>query len=163
MVRLSHCSSIYTITKIKINKNVVITLNPPVGNSKRFVSKTIHPDKNYIPDILFIPSIVSKELLDSLYLDDDHFCSLLCDRGYFVHILCNDDVFPRDSSDKPIQCLCDPKQLEKIISTLNLSPRSTAIISQELSSIALLRLLPQVSIPVLNKFRCVNSFTFEWI
>ena len=87
-------SNFCTITKANIGNKLVVSLKPSVARkqlSKRF--KHTH----FIQDIVFCPSIFCAYDTDGHFLDDDHFCSRLCDRGYRVHI-----CLPASNSTLPI-------------------------------------------------------------
>ena len=58
-----------------------MTLKPPL---------TLGQSRKKIREIIYVPSHVSvqpEELTDNDCLYDDHFCSLLCDQGFIVHVM----------------------------------------------------------------------------
>ena len=83
-------SSLFTITKLPYEKMMIYTLNPESSSSRCLLTKLVsnnNKSKNYIYNIIFFKNAIVKDVCDENFLDDEHFCSRLCDRGYCVHIV----------------------------------------------------------------------------
>ena len=75
-------SQYVTISRSSYPSCSLVTLQPPLGQ--------IRTTKTPIREIIYVPSHVNvqpEELEENDYLHDDHFCSLLCDQGFVVHVL----------------------------------------------------------------------------
>ena len=71
-----------TISRTSFRNCQLVTLTPPMGQS--------HTSKTHIREIIYVPSHVNvhpEELEENDVLNDDHFCSLLCDQGFIVHVM----------------------------------------------------------------------------
>ena len=140
-------SNFCTITKTLINRNTIITMTPTSYTTKKVYSKiTNNKNNNYIKDIILCTSPITTSKCDHIYIDDEHYCSLLCDRGFRIHVLTS-TVDLLDCNTLDIHDMNrDMSNIDVIFKKLNINPKSTAIIGQELSVIALLRSLPEVRI-----------------
>ena len=82
-LRVAVQSSHYvTISRTSFKGCQLVTLKPPIGQSR--------PTKSHIREIIYVPSHINvqpEELQDHDVLHDDHFCSLLCDQGFIVHVM----------------------------------------------------------------------------
>ena len=75
-------SQYVTISRTSFKSCSLVTLQPPMGQ--------LRPTKTPIREIIYVPSHINfqpEELEESDYLHDEHFCSLLCDQGFVVHVL----------------------------------------------------------------------------
>ena len=63
-------------------------------------SKRTRGCENYITDVIYCSSPLNSWECDEAVIEDEHFCSLLCDRGFRVHamFLPHPPVFTRDTS-----------------------------------------------------------------
>ena len=122
-------------------------MTPTSYSTKKVYSKiTNNKNNNYIKDIILCTSPITTSKCDHIYIDDEHYCSLLCDRGFRIHILTS-TVDLLDCNTLDIHDMNrDMSNIDIIFKKLNINPKSTAIIAQELSVIALLRSLPEVRI-----------------
>ena len=71
------------VSRAKLRLSDVISFHP----SARL--KATIPSDRMVPSIVYVPSLFSLSLSNtaSHSLDDEHFCSRLCDSGYSVHVL----------------------------------------------------------------------------
>lgn len=97
----SSSSSLFSVTKIPYNDHLMIySLRPQASSSRRLYTKLINTDdnsgilhnsiketSNYILDVIYFMNSLVCQQADEYFLDDDHFCSKLCDRGFSVHIV----------------------------------------------------------------------------
>ena len=151
-------SNFCTITKTLINRNTIITMTPTSYTTKKVYSKISY--NNYIKDIILCTSPITASKCDHIYIDDEHYCSLLCDRGFRIHILTS-TVDLLDCNTLDIHDMNrDMSNIDVIFKKLSINPKSTAIIGQELSVIALLRSLPEVRIISLYTHLLIRTNTY---
>lgn len=165
-------SNFCTITKSNIGKKIVITMTPPTGSIRKVGYKSTGKlqNTNFIQDIVVCPSVLHGYAVDSQFLDDDHYCSRLCDRGFRMHVICdstNVDAisasighdkgnikpssrigsnYNRQKGEDGRESEEDNKMrfLKRVITHLNLRLSRTAIVAQEVSVPPLLRHLADI-------------------
>ena len=135
------------VKRVRLKYANVLSLNPQKWLST-LLNKSSH---NKIKEIIVIPSLLCNiETLEYDYvLDDEHFCSRLCDSGYIVHIV---DPFIK-TSDQSSECNLINAIIETIswrVDTNKVSPRNIAVLCNELSSSKFLYYLSEVMIFIFN-------------
>lgn len=146
-----YISSFCTITRRTLDPLTITTMHPMPGHRRlQFQSPITSSPLNFIHDIIYCSSYLSISDCDSIFYDDEHFCSLLCDSGYCVHIISSPlerILSYKSSSDRAIalENVANLRFTKKLIAKLGLRARSTAIICHELSAVAGLRYLSDVS------------------
>jgi hypothetical protein len=96
---------------------------------------------SYIKEIVYIPSFFNF-ILDRTVtscVDDDHFCSILCDKGFTVHVV---DYKHKDSMNDVLLDVINWRVRE-----WRVSPRNLCILGQELSVPKVLAFLAEVAFP----------------
>lgn len=138
MIFLSYTLSFYDYISIKrsmIRTGLeVLTLKPQGVLSQ--TKWTRYPTTNKIKEIIYFPSLICINPCDKVDIssvEDDHFCSLLNESGFILHIVCYQAI--------------DEKSVDDIIKwKRETSTNMFAIIGQELSSSTILRYLSNVRI-----------------
>jgi len=120
----------------------LVSLRPT--NSKLAISSPRPP----ITDILYIPSTLSLSLSNKpkYCLDDDHFCSILCDMGFRVHFVCVDGYISSAGQVKCIgQCV---RAIPDIVTAIEKNdsrlPVSIALVANEVAVTSVLNYLSSV-------------------
>jgi hypothetical protein len=116
----------------------VLTLKPQGVLSQ--TKWTRYPATNKIKEIIYLPSLLCINPCDKVdisSLEDDHFCGMLNESGFTVHIVCSQRI-----DDNLVRDIIQWKKDE--------SNDMFAIIAQEFSSSSLLRYLGNVSDPSLD-------------
>ena len=103
-----------------------------------WILKSIQPysSHNYIKEVIYVPSTLNLVMENLSMVEDDHFCSLLCDQGFIVHIV----HFHYCSSMNDI--LVDIIKWRLKFSRI--SPKNIAIIAHELSVPKVLHFLTDI-------------------
>ena len=121
-------SEFCTISKFALSYSVVTTMLPTPSASQLVKHNTIK-------DIIYCSEKLSYYSSDTDWLNDDHFCSILCDRGFNVHILSTSDA-------KQLTCSGD---ISQVMSSMFLKPLSSIVVGQDVTVPGLVRALSSVS------------------
>lgn len=150
----------FTISRTSLRSVNLVSLYPQ-GWLTRAIKSSTFQSGNRIREIIFVPSIFTAKECDefSSCVDDDHFCSLLCDAGYIVHIL---DPMKKTDTETILNALDEENHLIYSIKeavewrtiTNKLPARNVALMGSELSVAAVLSYLSEV-IP--HKFAVIFS------
>jgi hypothetical protein len=78
-----------SVIRTELSNAKIISLFPQPWLSKALKSSLFQQEKREIKEFIYIPSLFSISECDDFEscLDDEHFCSKLCDAGYKVHII----------------------------------------------------------------------------
>lgn len=134
-------SQYVSIKKIVLPSNTQITTFTPKG----WLYRSLTQHKHGISHIVYIPSIVSKVYVDvteAFWYLDDSFLSLLCDRGYVIHIL--EPTLHLEHSPLPRI----DEVIHHVLHRYDVIGRNLALIGHELSSIHVLNYLTEVALPM---------------
>ena len=146
-------SNYVSISTKTFKHSTLCSLSPQSWLLKSISSTSRSRSKACIKEILYIPSFLSLAGDNELKIccSDEHFCSLLCDQGYIVHILHHNLQFSTQTA------------LQEVLSTRfqSKSLHSLAIISHELSIPKFLNALSQSLLPPNNGFSSSNSNPFQ--
>ena len=78
-----------TIQRTKMSYSTITSMYP----SSR-LSNSIKNNHNIITEIIYLKNIISLNKCDNMFIDDEHFCSLLTDQGFIVHVINIKDNLP---------------------------------------------------------------------
>lgn len=146
-----------TICRTRVSNFDIITLSPSSWLSKngRYVpssKKTQKMQQNLVGEIdvreiMYIPSHLSLHNCDAFHFatDDEHFCSLLCDCGFVVHVINTNDFCILPKAGNPSLLSIIEKAVEDFLriraQKMNLNSRNIALMGCELSVFPLLHIL----------------------
>ena len=145
-----------SIIRTNLNSVNLISLYPQGWLTKAIKSTSItgkqYHQGSQVREIIFIPSLFTLRECDeySSAVDDEHFCSKLCEKGFIVHIL---DPVRKAKFDYAINAQFDWNYLLFAVKEVvqwrtktvqNLPGRSIALIASEMSVGALLNYMSEV-------------------
>lgn len=128
-------------TPLVASPGEVVTLSPQ-GWLSRALRSFENNNTNKIREVIYIPSQITLLPFDGPNScdDDDHFCSILCERGYQVHTLSMNSY----SHDHQVKGITEVLNWRKKTTP----PRTIAIIAHELSCITVLKYLAEIALPM---------------
>lgn len=152
---LSTNNNYFTVIRTSLDKANIISLQPQGwlnkatrnsygyrnSNNKNSDDKNVNEitkSSNRIREVLYVPSIFNMKLTNEIdhVLDDEHVCSLLCDRGFTVHC-----VNPKNNIDYK-NAIADTMKWRM---TKNVLPRNIAILANELAVPQVMSYLAEVN------------------
>jgi hypothetical protein len=141
----------FTLSRSSLSSCNVVTLSPVSWLARTARVSDMKPNSNLsgtqIREIIYLPNLFElyEDETSAAMFDDDHFCSLLVDRGYTVHV-----VFPH----QPKYC---SDALAEIISarTRQIPGSSICLIGHEISVPRVLNYLTDVSVVVTFVYLCL--------
>lgn len=164
LLNADYYSSIIRTSLKSVN---LISLYPQGWLTKAIKSTTITGKQfsqgSQVREIIFIPSLFTLRECDEYgsSIDDEHFCSKLCEKGFVVHIL---DPVRKGSCDYTINAQCDWNYLLYSVKEVvqwrtkeaqSLPGRCIAVIASEISVGPLLNYMSEVGIDFFNNNRCM--------